>query len=82
MMTKCMAIEMAPHSINVNAIGCGTVLTDINRDVLDYEKDMEEIPLGVGQPEDLVGLSVFLATDESRYMTGHTTFIDGGYNLK
>lgn len=82
LMTKCIALEMAPHKINVNAIGCGTILTDINRDELDYEKDMREIPLGVGMPEDLVGLSIFLATDESKYMTGHTTYIDGGYNLK
>jgi glucose 1-dehydrogenase len=81
LMTKCIALEMAPYRINVNAIGAGTILTDINRDELDIEKDEREIPLGIGKPEDLAGLAIFLASAESDYMTGHTVFIDGGYNL-
>ncbi|MBQ4062067.1 MAG: SDR family oxidoreductase [Christensenellaceae bacterium] len=81
-MTKCMALEMAPYKINVNAIGPGTILTDINRDELDMEKDEREIPLGIGMPEDLVGIAILLATHESDYMTGHTVFVDGGYNIK
>ena len=82
LMTKCMALEMAPYKINVNAIGAGTILTDINRNELDFERDEREIPLGIGQPEDLVGIAILLATDESRYMTGHTVYVDGGYNIK
>jgi glucose 1-dehydrogenase len=82
LMTKCMALEMAPYKINVNAIGPGTILTDLNRNELDMERDEREIPLGIGQPEDLAGLAVFLATSESDYMTGHTVFVDGGYNVK
>lgn len=82
MMTKCMALEMAPYRINVNAIGPGTILTDINRDELDMERDEKEIPLGIGQPEDIAGIAIFLATDESNYMTGHTVYVDGGYNIK
>jgi NAD(P)-dependent dehydrogenase (short-subunit alcohol dehydrogenase family) len=82
MMTKCMALEMAPYKINVNAIGPGTILTDINRNALDIERDEKEIPLGIGQPEDIAGIAIFLATDEARYMTGHVVFVDGGYNIK
>lgn len=82
LMTKCMALEMAPHKINVNAIGAGTILTDINRNELDFERDQKEIPLGIGMPEDMAGISIFLATDESKYMTGHTVYVDGGYNIK
>lgn len=82
LMTKCMALELAPHKINVNAIGPGTILTDLNRNDLDMERDEREIPLGIGKPEDLAGLAIFLATEESSYMTGHTVFVDGGYNVK
>lgn len=81
-MTKCMALEMAPYHINVNAIGPGTILTDINRDELDMERDEREIPLGIGKPEDLAGIAILLATEESDYMTGHTVYVDGGYNIK
>lgn len=81
-MTKCMALEMAPYKINVNAIGPGTILTDINRNDLDMEKDQREIPLGIGMPEDLTGIAILLASSESDYMTGHTVFVDGGYNIK
>jgi NAD(P)-dependent dehydrogenase (short-subunit alcohol dehydrogenase family) len=81
-MTKCLALELAPYRINVNAIGPGTILTDINRDELDMERDEREIPLGIGKPEDIAGVAIFLATDEASYMTGHTVYVDGGYNIK
>lgn len=81
-LTKCMALEMAPYHINVNAIGPGTILTDINRNELDMEHDEREIPLGIGKPEDLCGIAILLATEESDYMTGHTVYVDGGYNIK
>ena len=82
LMTKCMALEMAPYRINVNAIGPGTILTDLNRNEIDMERDEREIPLGIGQSEDIAGIAVFLATNEARYMTGHTVFVDGGYNIR
>lgn len=81
-MTKCLALELAPYKINVNAIGPGTILTDINCNEIDMEKDEKEIPLGIGKPEDLAGIAIFLATDEASYMTGHTVYVDGGYNIK
>jgi NAD(P)-dependent dehydrogenase (short-subunit alcohol dehydrogenase family) len=87
MMTKCMAIELAKEKINVNAIGAGVILTDINREHLSDPKNEEywysKIPLGrVGQPEDLVGAAIFLATSESDYMTGTTVFVDGGFIIE
>ncbi len=87
MMTKCMAIELAKHRININAIGAGVILTDINREHLSDLKNEEywysKIPWGrVGQPQDLVGAAIFLATDESEYVTGTTLFVDGGFILE
>jgi NAD(P)-dependent dehydrogenase (short-subunit alcohol dehydrogenase family) len=46
------------------------------------ERDEREIPLGIGKPEDIAGVAIFLATDEASYMTGHTVYVDGGYNIK
>ncbi len=82
LMTKCLALELAPYHINVNGIGPGTILTDINRNDLDFERDEREIPLGIGQPEDIAGIAIFLATEESDYCTGHIYYVDGGYNTK
>jgi NAD(P)-dependent dehydrogenase (short-subunit alcohol dehydrogenase family) len=87
MMTKCMAIELAKHRINVNAIGAGVILTDINREHLSDPKNEEywysKIPWGrVGRPQDLVGAAIFLATDESEYVTGTTLFVDGGFIIE
>lgn len=83
-LTKCMAVELAEYNIRVHAVGCGTVITDINRDEVSEEqlKDYNaKTPLGVGRPEDLAGIYIFLATNEASYMTGHTVYVDGGYNI-
>jgi Dehydrogenases with different specificities (related to short-chain alcohol dehydrogenases) len=86
MMTKCMALELAPYKINVNAIGPGTILTDFNKCQLNKPGHMEaekaKIPLGIGIPEDIAGAAVYLAGDESRYITGSIIYIDGGYNIQ
>jgi glucose 1-dehydrogenase len=83
MLTRSMAVSLAPHNIRVNAIGPGTIRTNINRDRLDrpgaMEAEARRIPLGrVGDPQDLVGTAVFLASDETADVTGHTLFVDGG----
>ena len=83
MLTRSMAVSLARHNIRVNAIGPGTIRTNINRDRLDrpgaVEAESRRVPLGrLGQPEDLIGAAIFLASDESAYVTGHTLFVDGG----
>lgn len=77
------AIALGKHNIRCNALLPGTILTDINKDDLaDAEKRsyMEKrIPLGrLGKPEDLVGPTVFLASELSEYVTGAALLVDGG----
>jgi L-rhamnose 1-dehydrogenase len=77
------AIALGRHGIRCNSVLPGTVLTEINKDDLaDTEKRerMEaRIPLGrLGQPEDLAGPIVFLASDMARYVTGAALLVDGG----
>jgi L-rhamnose 1-dehydrogenase len=77
------AIALGRHKIRCNALLPGTILTEINKqDLADQEKRhyMEKrIPLGrLGQPEDLVGPTVFLASDLARYVTGAAMLVDGG----
>jgi NAD(P)-dependent dehydrogenase (short-subunit alcohol dehydrogenase family) len=83
MLTRSMAVSLAKHNIRVNAIGPGTIPTNINRDRLGapgaIEAEARLTPLGrLGRPEDLVGAAVFLASEDSAWVTGHTLFVDGG----
>lgn len=77
------AIALGRHGIRCNSVLPGTILTDINKDDLaDLEKRkyMEgRVPLGrLGQPEDLAGPIVFLASDLAAYVTGAALLVDGG----
>jgi NAD(P)-dependent dehydrogenase (short-subunit alcohol dehydrogenase family) len=87
MLTKQMALELAPHRIRVNAICPGLIETDLNRrDVADpafRERRLARIPLReIGTPEDVTGAVVFLASDtEARLVTGASVFIDGGQTI-
>lgn len=77
------AIALGRHGIRCNSVLPGTILTEINRDDLADEakrKYMEgRVPLGrLGQPEDLAGPIVFLASDMARYVTGAALLVDGG----
>lgn len=83
MMMRNLAMELAPHKINVNNIAPGAIATPINQQVLDnpHEKKnaLSEIPWGrFGKPEEVANVAVFLASDESDYVTGSTYYIDGG----
>jgi NAD(P)-dependent dehydrogenase (short-subunit alcohol dehydrogenase family) len=83
-LTHAMAVDLAPHNIRVNAIAPGPVLTGLTRDGYVDEAAVRAtevlIPLGrIGQPDDLVGAVLFLASDESRWVTGSTVTVDGGY---
>ncbi|MCB1205850.1 MAG: SDR family oxidoreductase [Verrucomicrobiae bacterium] len=85
--TKATAADWAPHGVTVNAICPGGFFTGPNQrwarenpEVID--RFLEAIPMGkFGEPEDLGPLAVYLASDASRYMTGATLVIDGGYTL-
>ena len=77
------AIALGKHRIRCNSVLPGTILTEINRDDLaDAEKRdrmAARVPLGrLGQPEDLAGPIVFLASDMARYVTGAALLVDGG----
>lgn len=83
-LTRVLALEWAQYGINVNAIGPTFVLTPLTQSTFDDEelrKDLlGRIPLGrVGQPEDVVGAVVFLASAAAAMVTGHTLMVDGGW---
>ena len=83
-LTQAMAVDLAAHGIRVNAIAPGPTLTGLTRaSYTDPEARRATeaiIPLGrLGQPEDLVGAVLFLASDEARWVTGSTVTVDGGY---
>jgi NAD(P)-dependent dehydrogenase (short-subunit alcohol dehydrogenase family) len=83
-LTHAMAVDLAAHGIRVNAIAPGPTLTGLTRaNYADPEARRATeavIPLGrLGQPDDLVGAVLFLASDESRWVTGSTVTVDGGY---
>jgi glucose 1-dehydrogenase len=86
MMMKSIAQELAPKRVRVNSIAPGAIKTHINRDAWSTpqaEDALEKlIPYGrVGEPEDIAKVAVWLASDESDYMTGTTVFVDGGMTL-
>ena len=83
-LTKSMATEWGEYNINVNAIGPGYFLTDLTRPLSqDSAFDTwvrSEVPLRRwGEPGDLVGLAVMLASPASDYITGQTIYVDGGW---
>lgn len=83
MMMRNIAMELAPYKINVNNIAPGAIATPINQKVLDdpiaSKNAISEIPWGrFGRPEEVASVAVFLASDESEYVTGSTYYVDGG----
>ena len=84
-LTHAMALDLAAHGIRVNAIAPGPTLTGLTRaGYADPERrraTIAQIPLGrLGDPQDLVGAILFLASDDSVWATGSTVTVDGGYN--
>ena len=83
-LTRLLACEWAPHGINVNAIAPGYMATRntqaIQDDPVRSRQILERIPAGRwGHPDDLKGAVVFLASEASRYLQGHTLAVDGGW---
>jgi glucose 1-dehydrogenase len=86
LLMKSIAQELAPHRIRVNSIGPGAIKTRINRAAWDTPEAEAEllrlIPYNrVGEPDDIGKVAVWLASDESDYITGTTVFADGGMLL-
>ena len=86
-LTRCWALEWAPHNINVNAIAPSFVMTEMTRELFENpgvrDQLLERIPLGrIGSIEDIAGAVLFLASEASNYITGQTLFVDGGWTIQ
>lgn len=86
MLTKVLALELAQHRIRVNAFAPAMVRTEFARPIWGDPALLKvqegKTPLGrIAEPEDMVGAALFLASDASRYVTGHTLLVDGGFLL-
>lgn len=84
-LTRALAVEFAPHDIQVNAILPGWYVTDLTRGLLATtagEEIRRKTPAGrFGAPEELVGAAIFFASEASRFVTGTALPVDGGYSV-
>ncbi|HYN39365.1 MAG TPA: SDR family oxidoreductase, partial [Rhodospirillales bacterium] len=86
LMMKSIAQEVAPHRIRVNSICPGAICTPINVEAWStpeaYTELMKLVPYKrIGEVEDIARAAVWLASDDSDYVTGHNLYIDGGMTL-
>ena len=82
-LTKVMALSLAPYGIRVNAIGPGSIMTDILKSVATDREAKRRIfsrtPLGrIGETDEIASVAVFLASADASYITGQTIYADGG----
>jgi glucose 1-dehydrogenase len=82
-MTAVMAIALAPHNIRVNAIGPGSIMTDMLKGVVNdkaaMHRALSRTPLGrVGEASEIASIASFLASEDASYVTGQTIYADGG----
>ena len=83
-LTKCLAVEWAPHNVRVNCISPGYTRTELAESFSEalIKQWVEKIPMKrMAKPEELAGVVLFLASDASSYCTGTDIVIDGGYTL-
>ncbi|MGI6038373.1 MAG: SDR family NAD(P)-dependent oxidoreductase [Limnochordia bacterium] len=83
-LTKTLAVEWAPRGVRVNALAPCSFATELTKPIYadpeTYRSIVSQIPLGrVGQPEDIVGAAIFLASKASAMVTGHILAVDGGW---
>jgi glucose 1-dehydrogenase len=86
MFTRTLAVELGPLGITINNIAPGAIETPINTALLNdpgkLSSLLKQIPAGrLGQPHDVAGLAVFLASEDAAYITGATFYIDGGLSV-
>jgi NAD(P)-dependent dehydrogenase (short-subunit alcohol dehydrogenase family) len=82
-LTKSMALSLAPHGIRVNAVGPGTIATEMGKTMMSNpaakKRVLSRTPLGrTGEPDEVASVCVFLASDDASYITGETIYCDGG----
>jgi NAD(P)-dependent dehydrogenase (short-subunit alcohol dehydrogenase family) len=82
-LTNVTALALAPRGIRVNAIGPGSILTEMMRGILTdpaaEDRVLSRTPLGrFGEPEEIAAVALFLASEDSSYLTGQTVYPDGG----
>lgn len=85
-LTRSMAVRYAEENIRVNSLCPGTIDTELYQAFLSEQPDPDAVnrkikemhPLGIGEPEDIAWAAVYLASDESRYMTGAPMLVEGG----
>ena len=82
-LTKVMALSLAPYGIRVNAIGPGSIMTEmlasVNSDPSARNKILSRTPIGrIGDPSEIASIAAFLASDDASYITGQTIYADGG----
>ncbi len=82
-LTKVMALALAPHGIRVNAIGPGSIATDMLAATMDdpeaRKRVLSRTPLGrLGEPAEIAAIAAFLVSDDASYITGQTIYADGG----
>jgi NAD(P)-dependent dehydrogenase (short-subunit alcohol dehydrogenase family) len=89
-LTRCAALELAPHGVRVNAVNPGVTVTNLHRrsgmNETQYaaflERSKETHPMGrPGRPDEVASLILYLASDRAEWMTGETIPIDGGRHL-
>lgn len=86
MLTRTLALEVAGDCINVNNIAPGMILTPMNQEAVEDPEKREESESHIpwkraGRPEEVAHLAVYLASDDSDYVTGSSFFIDGGLRM-
>ena len=86
-MTKTLAVHYAPNNIRVNAVAPGLVASNMTAPMLGFDAmtkpHLDRTPLQrVGQPDEIAPAVLFLASDASRFITGHTLVVDGGFSAK
>ena len=85
-LTKVLGAEWCRHGVNVNAIGPAFTETELTRPWMErlggQSRVVERIPMGrLGEPRDIVGAAIFLASDAARFLVGQTLYVDGGRTL-
>jgi len=82
--TRTLAVEWAPHNVQVNAVGPGYIQTALTAPLFANPEWVDRVSRRIpatrtGQPDDLIGTILFLASPASDYLTGQTLFVDGGW---